>query len=81
MCRRLTPGIRALARHPRVSLLELDEVEDAGHWRRLNIPGSPYALALDATGTVLAKGTFNSVAQLESVLAAAERRLAEAARA
>jgi hypothetical protein len=81
MCRRLAPGIRALARHPHVSLLELDEVADAGHWRRLGVPGSPYALALDGAGRVLAKGTFNSLAQLESVLAAAERRRAEAARA
>jgi hypothetical protein len=79
MCRRLAPGIHALARHPHVSLLELDEVADAEHWRRLNVPGSPYVLALDASGRVLAKGTFNSIAQLESVLAAAERRRAEAA--
>ena len=40
-------------------------------------PGSPYAIALDLDGTVLAKGTFNSLAQLESVLATAERRRAE----
>ena len=38
------------------------------------MPGSPFAVALDADGTVLAKGTFNSGGQLESVLAAAERR-------
>ncbi|HEV2999653.1 MAG TPA: MauE/DoxX family redox-associated membrane protein [Solirubrobacteraceae bacterium] len=81
MCRRLAPGIQAFARHPNVALLELDEVRDAEHWRRLNVPGSPYALALDARGRVLAKGTFNSLAQLESVLAAAERRQADAARA
>jgi hypothetical protein len=81
MCRRLAPGIAALGRHPHVSLLELDEIRDAGHWRRLGIPGSPYAMALDGGGRVLAKGTFNSIAQLESVLASAERRLAESARA
>ena len=75
LCRGLAPGIAALGRHPHVSLLELDEVRDAEHWQRLGIPGSPYALAVDAGGRVLAKGTFNSLAQLESVLAAAERRL------
>jgi hypothetical protein len=75
MCRRLAPGIAALSRHPHLSLLELDEVADAGHWQRLAIPGSPYAVAIDPSGLVLAKGTFNSLAQLESVLAAAERRL------
>ena len=40
----------------------------------LRIPGSPFAIALDPGGTVLAKGTFNNLAQLESVLATAERR-------
>jgi hypothetical protein len=79
MCRRLAPGIQAFARHPHVSLLELDEVRDAEHWRRLNVPGSPFAVALAGDGRVLAKGTFNSIAQLESVLAAAERRAREAA--
>jgi hypothetical protein len=40
------------------------------------VPGSPYAVALDLDGTVLAKGTFNNLAQLESVVATAERRRA-----
>ena len=43
-------------------------------WAVADVPGSPFAVALDADGTVLAKGTFNTGAQLESVLAAAERR-------
>ncbi len=80
MCRRLAPGIAALGRHPHLWLLELDEVRDAEHWRRLAIPGSPYAIALDGAGRVLAKGTFNSIAQLESVLASAERRMGDTAR-
>jgi len=42
--------------------------------RAADVPGSPFAVALGADGTVLAKGTFNTGAQLESVLAAAERR-------
>ena len=43
-------------------------------WRSASIPGSPFAVALDLGGTVLAKGTFNNLAQLESVLATGERR-------
>jgi hypothetical protein len=35
-------------------------------------------VALGADGTVLAKGTFNTPGQLESVLATAERRMAGA---
>ena len=39
-----------------------------------DVPGSPFAVAIGGDGTVLAKGTFNTGAQLESVLATAERR-------
>ena len=42
-------------------------------WRSLAIPGSPYAVVLSADGDVLAKGTFNSLYQLESLLAHATR--------
>src|SRR5216684_8355151 len=45
----------------------------------MDVPGSPYAVVLGLDGTVLAKGTFNSLGQLESVLATAERREREAA--
>ena len=80
LCRALAPAIASLGRDPHVHLLELDEVRDADHWERLGIPGSPYAIAMDRAGTVLAKGTFNSLGQLESILAAAERRLEAPAR-
>jgi hypothetical protein len=78
LCRALEPAVASLARDPHVSVVELDEVEDREHWERLRIPGSPYAVALDRAGTVLAKGTFNTLGQLESVLATAERRMREA---
>lgn len=74
MCRALSPAIASFGRDPRVELREFDEVRDADAWAAADVPGSPFAVALDADGTVLAKGTFNSGAQLESVLAAAERR-------
>ena len=73
-CRALAPTTAAFGRHPRVVLREFDEVRDADAWALADVPGSPFAVALDADGTVLAKGTFNTGAQLESVLAAAERR-------
>jgi hypothetical protein len=78
MCRTLRPAIERFARHPHVVLRTFDEVRDAGAWAAADVPGSPYAVALAADGTVLAKGTFNTPAQLESVLAAAERRMAGA---
>ena len=74
LCRALAPAVAGFSRNPRVALREFDEVADAGAWTAADVPGSPYAVAFDADGTVLAKGTFNSGAQLESVLATAERR-------
>ena len=74
MCRVLAPAIAAFGAHPSVILRTFDEVQDADAWSAADVPGSPFAVALDADGTVLAKGTFNTGAQLESVLAAAERR-------
>jgi hypothetical protein len=76
MCRSLEPAIESLAREPEVAVGVFDEVADAGLWRGLAIPGSPFAIALDRDGRVLAKGTFNNLAQLESVIATAERRRA-----
>ena len=81
LCRTLEPSVDALGRDPLVALETFDEVRDADVWEALHVPGSPYAVALDLDGVVLAKGTFNSYAQLEGVLAAAERRQVAGARA
>jgi hypothetical protein len=74
ICQALAPAIAAFERDPRVMVRRFDEVEDAGAWALADVPGSPFAVAVGADGIVLAKGTFNSGGQLESVLAAAERR-------
>ena len=74
LCRALEPEVSAFGADPRVVLRRFDELRDADAWAAADVPGSPFAVALDADGTVLAKGTFNSGAQLESMLAAAERR-------
>jgi hypothetical protein len=74
LCRALAPTVAAFGMHSSVVLRTFDEVADAGAWAAADVPGSPFAVALDADGTVLAKGTFNTGAQLETVLAAAERR-------
>jgi Methylamine utilisation protein MauE len=74
VCRTVEPALESLAREPVLSVRVLEEAGDAAAWRELRVPGSPYAIALDLDGTVLAKGSFNTLAQLESVLATAERR-------
>ena len=79
MCRSLEPAVEYLGRDPLLALRSFDEHRDAAAWRALDVPGSPYAVALGLDGTVLAKGTFNSLGQLESVVATAERREREVA--
>jgi methylamine utilization protein MauE len=74
LCRALAPTVALFGMHAAVVLRTFDEVADADAWAAADIPGSPFAVALDTDGTVLAKGTFNTGAQLETVLAAAERR-------
>jgi hypothetical protein len=81
MCVALEPAVRALARDPLLAVATFDEVADRDVWRALAIPGSPYAVVLGLDGTVLAQGTFNSIRQLESVVATAESRQREAAHA
>jgi hypothetical protein len=81
VCEAMRPAVDSIAAHPAVAVGRFDEVEHSEAWLALDVPGSPYAVALDSQGTVLAKGTFNNLAQLESILAAGERRrsgLAEA---
>ena len=74
VCATLGPALRTLEGDPTIALAEYDEAADAATWASLRIPGSPYAVATDRDGLVLAKGTFNNLAQLESVIATAERR-------
>src|SRR3954453_6212391 len=76
LCQTLSPAIENVANDPRATVGVFDEVADAMLWSDLGIPGSPFAIATDDRGTVLAKGTFNNLAQLESVLATASRRRA-----
>lgn len=82
LCRRVEPAVTHVAADPLVAVTIFDEVADAPVWTQAAVPGSPYAVALDLDGVALAKGTFNGLAQLESVVATArarERRVSVAA--
>lgn len=74
LCRALEPALELLARDSAVELKVFDEELEPAVWQSLAVPGSPYAVVLGSEGTVLAKGTFNTLLQLEGLLAAAERR-------
>lgn len=43
------------------------------------VPGTPYAVVLDGSGTVVAKGTVNNLEQVEGLVATARRRRREPA--
>jgi hypothetical protein len=78
LCQAVAPAVAMLAREDDLAVVVLDEVADGDAWRAHAIPGSPFAVALDPLdATVLAKGTFNGLGQLESVLATAQHRAAE----
>ena len=69
LCRQMAPAVAHVAADPLLSVRSFDEVADASTWAQAGVPGSPYAVVLSLEGVVLAKGTFNSLGQLESVLA------------
>lgn len=71
LCRALTPQAQ------RLGAKIYEEGADADMWAKASVPGAPFAVALAADGTVLAKGTVNTRAQLSSVLAAADGRRAQ----
>jgi len=74
MCRRLGPAISYVAADPLLAVRVFDEVAHASTWAAAAVPGSPYAVALDASGVARAKGTFNSLVQLEGIVATALAR-------
>jgi hypothetical protein len=74
LCRRVAPAVAHVAADPLLAVRLLDELADEPAWRQAQVPGSPYAVALDRDGVALAKGTFNSLAQLESIVATARLR-------
>jgi len=69
LCQALEPSLRLVSNDPEVELELFDEEADADAWASLAVPGSPYAVVLGPDGVVLAKGTFNSLFQLEGLLA------------
>jgi hypothetical protein len=74
LCGQVAPAVAHVAGDPLLAVRRFDEHRDAGVWAAAAVPGSPYAVALSIEGVALAKGTFNGLGQLESVLATARAR-------
>jgi uncharacterized membrane protein YphA (DoxX/SURF4 family) len=72
LCRSLAPGVRALAREglPVHVVYEEEAPDTFEHWR---VPGTPFAVHL-VDGIVAAKGTVNTLEQLDGLLATGRGR-------
>jgi hypothetical protein len=74
ICEEVKPSVPAAASSAGLSA-QLVHDPDAERW--WNVPGTPFAVVLDRTGVVLAKGTVNNLEQLEGLVDTAERREAD----
>lgn len=66
LCRQLAPGIAGLAREG-LPVRVVDEVEEADAFERWQVPGTPFAVHL-VDGTVAAKGTVNTLEEVDGLL-------------
>ncbi len=80
VCHQIVPGLRVLERDPalRVVHAAYEDAEGPELHAAFDVPGTPYAVYLDAASVVRAKGTVNTLEQLESLVAAGGSRAQEA---
>ncbi|MGH2678940.1 MAG: hypothetical protein ACRDG8_00415 [Actinomycetota bacterium] len=74
VCREVAPALPAAAR---AAALLPQVVHDPDAERTFEVPGTPFLLVLDETGTVRAKGTVNTLEQVEGLVDTADRRMRE----
>jgi methylamine dehydrogenase accessory protein MauD len=90
-CRDVLPSLPVAARAGRMRPVAIADDDDLDGYpravpvvagpdiaRAYDIPGTPYAVVLDRLGVVRAKGTVNTLEQLEGLVGTARRRLEEA---
>lgn len=73
LCRQLAPGVSALARGG-LAVRVVDESEEEAAFARWNVPGTPFAVHL-VDGVVAAKGTVNTLEELEDLLVTGRGRI------
>jgi hypothetical protein len=80
VCHQIVPGLRVLERDPGLAVVHAAYEDEAGPelHAAFDVPGTPYAVYLDADGVIRAKGTVNTLEQLESLVAAGGSRAREA---
>ena len=77
LCRQLSPGVAALARQG-LSVRVVEEELDEDAFKRWNVPGTPFVVHL-VDGVVAAKGTVNTLEELETLLDTGRARIHAAA--
>lgn len=77
LCRQLAPGVAALARQG-LAVRIVEESEDELAFERWNVPGTPF-VAHVVDGIVAAKGTVNTLEEVEELLATGGARVNAAA--
>jgi hypothetical protein len=74
VCGEVAPALPAAAR---AAELLPQIVHDSHAERTLDVPGTPFLLVLDEMGIVRAKGTVNTLEQVEGLVDTADRRMRE----
>jgi hypothetical protein len=74
VCREVAPALPAAAR---AGDLLPQIVHDPDVERTFEVPGTPFLLVLDEMGIVRAKGTVNTLEQVEGLVETADRRMRE----
>jgi uncharacterized membrane protein YphA (DoxX/SURF4 family) len=77
LCRQLSAGVAALARQG-LAVRVVEEEQDEGAFKRWNVPGTPFVVHL-VDGVVAAKGTVNTLEELELLLDTGKARVHAAA--
>jgi hypothetical protein len=77
LCRQLAPGVRALAREG-LAVHVVYENEAPQTFERWAVPGTPFAVHI-VEGVVVAKGTVNTLEQLEQLVSIGAERVERAA--
>jgi hypothetical protein len=70
ICAQIVPGLRALAADHAIAVERVRYEDDRGRelYTQFLVPGTPYAVYVDAAGYVRAKGTINTLEQLEGLV-------------
>jgi hypothetical protein len=70
ICAQIVPGLRALASDHAIAVERVRYEDDRGRdlYEQFLVPGTPYAVYVDSAGYVRAKGTINTLEQLEGMV-------------